>query len=1841
MNSRLHVEELEPRILYSADAAALLGVPAPLSQSLTQSLPAGSQHSVAFEAQLNQTSAREIVFVDARVPNAMRLVDEIVARRDAERMLDVVMLTEGDALVQIESVLGNEQNLRAIHIISHGSSGSLAIGDTVLDANELLRRRAAIAAWGQALCAEGDILLYGCDVAQGELGRSFIHTMADLTGADVAASHDLTGAAGQGGDWTLEENVGQVATQTLLSDPQTPVAWEGTLNLRPQGGETLVNTVIPGPSETAPTSGQSVALAANGSSVVVFTDYGSTGGDVFAQRYDAFGATIGGLIAVNTSTLNGQDYAAVAMAADGRFVVVWSDNGQDGDGLGIYARVFDASGSAVTSEFQVNAVSVGSQDSAAVAMANDGSFAVTFTSFQAGSNEIVVRRFAASGAAIGGDVMVNSTSLNEQLAPAIAMHTDGSFVVVWMSYADDDALPSYGIYGQRFSSTGVALGGEFLINTTTAFDQTSPTIGMDGAGKFTVAWGSDQQDADGSYGIFARQFDANGVALGSEFQIHTTTTSTQSDPSIAVRSDGQFVVTWESFGHDAPGTLGIYARRFDAAAASLGAEILVNSHTLGDQRWPSVAMVGNSVVIVWAGGSATDLDGGVSLQRFSIAGITVGPLVGSVTEAGGTATFTVVLTDAPSADVTLTILLPSTPLEFSVSATSLTFTSANWNNAQTVTVTGLDDSIVDGNRAFVVTLSAAVSVDTAYNGLNPANVAGVNLDDDVQSTIVVNTVNDVVDGDTSSLYALYANPGADLRISLREAMIAANNSPNGPGGEDRIHFNIADALVSGAHTINLTSALPALFQAVSINAATEPDWATASRPVVVLTGGGTVDRGLRLYAGSDGSSVRGLVIHGFVVNGIDIASSHGNTVTGNYVGTDQSGTNAVANQIGINVWNSNNTQIGLAGANQGNLISGNSSMGVYVGGGSTGTRIQANTIGLNAAGSAAIPNGRGVMIETANGSVVGGTTAAARNVISGNLASGVDLLNGAAGNSLLGNYIGTDASGLIAIGNEVGVNLSAAGVNAIGGGLAGERNVVAGNTRSELRIQNGGGDTVRGNFFGTDRTGNAALSVVSANAVDFANTAVGITFGGSSANQGNVVAGWFYSGPTASGGYVLEGNRFGIQASGTGFFGISGGVYIDSSNTRIGGTAAGAGNTIAGNTGGIFVRGFPTANVTGVSILGNSIYGNTLLGIDLQVGGTGVTGNDADDSDGGPNNAQNFPLLTSATVSGLSTTITGQLTSTPNTTFRVEFFASPSGHSSGHGEGQIFLGFVTVVTDSAGFASVDSTHGAISIPAGYVISATATVQISPGVFGDTSEFAANVVAVELNAAPVLDNSGTMLLSDIDEDAFVNTGVSVADLIASAGGDRITDSNLGAVEGIAVTGVDNTNGTWMFSIDAGTTWWSFAFRGVSTTGAGDASVVLLNDAARVRFSPATNYNGPAGNITFRAWDTTTGQPSGSFGIAIGATGGSTAFSVASETATLTVRPVNDAPVLTSVSLSVNDGQTVTLTPAQIGVTDPDSGSFTYSVTGLSGGIFQLASAPGNAISSFSSAQLAAGQVQFVDDGDELPPSFTLQASDGAASANLSNLLAATVTYTPVNDAPVLTSVTLSVNEGQTVTLTPAQIGVTDGVDSKFLIAGVASLPAPNSPQTAISSSIPEIRLPQRPLEINEPLRVQPDLPPTVQTRSTPSQAQRPSPVTTGSDLDLQVNFDVADFQFQNLQPLTLDLLSNGKAAARDGLGVEDDDRPVTREDGADEITIGEVAQAAGVALSAGMIWWALRAGGLLTGLLVSMPAWRHADLLAILPDDDEDLWDTDEDMEASRDEAALDSVLSGISSERGR
>jgi len=516
---------------------------------------------------------------------------------------------------------------------------------------------------------------------------------------------------------------------------------------------------------------------------------------------------------------------------------------------------------------------------------------------------------------------------------------------------------------------------------------------------------------------------------------------------------------------------------------------------------------------------------------------------------------------------------------------------------------------------------------------------------------------------------------------------------------------------------------------------------------IILPGAGVGLSGVSNNTIGGTAAGAGNVISGNINYGIEIRvnTATGNTVQGNFVGTNAGGDGAIPNRWdGIIINDSPGNTIGGTAAGARNVISGNGNFfvaaGVYIfDNDATGNVVQGNYIGSSQNGAADLGNfGDGVFIDRAPGNTIGGTTAAARNVLSGNGGRGVQIAGaGASGNLVRGNYIGTDASGALDLGNTGdGVFISGAPGNSVGGTAAGARNVISGNDQEGVQIYDTAatGNLVQGNYIGTDQTGTTGLG----NALDgvFINGSPNSTIGGTTAAARNVISD-NYIGVNISGsfstGNLVRGNYIGTDVAGTANLGnLFDGVRItgSASSNSVGGTASSAGNKIHYNGG----NGVRIDSGVGNAVLANSVHSNTELGIDLAFDGADT--NDPGDGDSGPNNKQNYPVVTAA-QSG-STYVQGTLNSTANTNFRLEFFSNPACDASGKGEGKTFLGATSATTNGSGnasFAAVFST----TAPLGEWATATAT---DPS--NSTSEFSA---CTQVTVATDTDGDGALNPSD--------------------------------------------------------------------------------------------------------------------------------------------------------------------------------------------------------------------------------------------------------------------------------------------------------------------------------------------------------------------------------------------------------------------------------------------------------------------------------------------------------------
>ena len=343
-------------------------------------------------------------------------------------------------------------------------------------------------------------------------------------------------------------------------------------------------------------------------------------------------------------------------------------------------------------------------------------------------------------------------------------------------------------------------------------------------------------------------------------------------------------------------------------------------------------------------------------------------------------------------------------------------------------------------------------------------------------------------------------------------------------------------------------------------------------------------------------------------------------------------------------------------------------------------------VGTNMAGTASVGNaGAGIAVSSSNNRI-GGRDRAQRNVISGNTGKGnlggVWIGDGAEGNIVQGNFIGSDATGIQALGNAGrGVAIHSGSNNFIGGALPGAGNLVVANRATGIRVISGTGNLIMGNWIGLNAAGQTFYGIWPDPGV--LSNARGVQL----RSNDNFVVNNIIASNTYDGVLIFDGDPTGnlIQGNILAYNGTSGvGAYYGHNNR----------------------------------ITRNSIFENGLIGIELGPHAIdGVTPNDPLDADGGSNNSQNYPTLTSATANGGSTGVVGVLNSAASTTYMVEFFASPSCDPTGFGEGQNFLNQVAMATNASGTASFNLAVGAA--PVGWFITSTAT---DPA--GNTSEFSA-------------------------------------------------------------------------------------------------------------------------------------------------------------------------------------------------------------------------------------------------------------------------------------------------------------------------------------------------------------------------------------------------------------------------------------------------------------------------------------------------------------------------------------
>jgi CSLREA domain-containing protein len=1464
------LDALEPRLLYSADITPLamaeptngpqVSVQAAYMQQIT---PLSAQQSapvdLAFVA--HQTVVPHQVFVvDLRVADAQTLLqglqlEQANARKLGEEFELLTVASNEDGIAKISGYLAEHQDVSALHIVSHGQNGMMLLGNQWLDNSAVRLRSADFSGWSNAFTANADILLYGCDFAQGIEGREAITALAKLTGADVAASVDTTANAAQGGNWSFEYTQGAVSADAKSLE-RAASEWRGRLasfvvtntnnsgagSLRSAinsangtagldqitfniaaplvGGAHTINllSALPDITDAVVIDGDTEpdAVALGRVTVELVGNASAFGG--LNLLAGASGSTVSGLAITNFSdgiTLEGNDITVrhnlIGLRADGATASGNTDAGIVVTGTGAVIGGTTAADRNVISGNLVDGIIVEGANAVIhgnyIGLGSDGETNVGNGSSGFGSgiyvNNIANIRIggAVTGAGnfiannresaiyIGGSLATGSTVFNNRIGVTVSglaagnglagiELASGAFgnVIGGIGFAQSNLIANSGI---RFASAGVLVGTTAGLGNTISGNRVyaSSSLGID-----TLNAGV---NVTGLPDISVVTSNGATTAIGGRFQGEANT---------------QYRI--EFFSNDS--VIGLDASGFGEGQNYIDS-FIVTTNALGLAIFDGTAafLTANLVPLgYWVSATATHLTSGTT-SEFS-AGKTVGaanivyssPGIIAVSESGTSASVNISLSMQPASDVNIPISISDTT-EGSISTALITFTSANWNVTQQVILTGVSDTLADGTISYSVVIGSPTSTDPVFNAMPGRTFTAVTIDVDTFNTIVVDTTADVSDGDTSSITALFANRGMDDFVSLREAIVAANNTPNASiNAPDHIAFNLTGPAVNGMRIIALSADLATITDRVVIDGASDPSYVNS--PTVRIDGGGLYS-GLELLSGSSNSTVNALAITGMVGAGISVRSD-GNTFTRNYIG--HTGLFAVAN-LGEGVYVTGTlNKIGLD--NAGNVISGNQGDNVLLSGSAAqNNTVVANFVGTNASGGNALVNGRSgiVLANTGSGNVIGGLSTASRNTVSGNGYFGIELIGTTTQNTIVqNNLIGTDSIGSMAVGNAAGgLRIwNGASNNLVGGGLGG-RNVISGNQGAGIQIDGvtfaSSNNSIEGNFIGVNASGslpigNSAEGIV----VGFA---LNTTIGGTTALKRNVISANGRTGIVLSAGAdytVIQGNYIGLDYTGFSAYaglGANGIAMSGATHTRIGGTAVGSGNVISGNTNapsdadGIYVNGgsdtliegnligfaadglTPRANYHGGVVFDNTsnatlggtdpraanTIANSPLGVIVASSSTNVAilGNRISNSSAipaidlssglnGDGLTLNDPLDIDMGANGLQNfpvLLSAQVVANG---FSISGSLNSEANKNYRIEffSSVYLGSLNVTTDGAGNAIFSNELIVATVTAGENITATATEVTGAVTFGGTSEFARNTVllspAVQVNVA---------------------------------------------------------------------------------------------------------------------------------------------------------------------------------------------------------------------------------------------------------------------------------------------------------------------------------------------------------------------------------------------------------------------------------------------------------------------------------------------------------------------------
>jgi predicted outer membrane repeat protein len=1502
---------------------------------------------------LNVNQSRSLLFIDAGVADAQTLIQAAAPGTEVH-----LLNPAQDAIQQITQTLLGREGIASLQILSHGASGGLQLGQDWLNAASLQSYASQFASWQSALTQEADILLYGCEVASGELGQAFVQILSQLTGADVAASDDLTG---QGGDWVLEVQTGSISTLNPLASDALQT-YGGTLDgaydwanaiggadfdegrgiAVDSSGNVHITGSFRGTVDFDPGAGTTNLISAGGADIFV-AKYTNAGNLIWAKRLDGANTDVGHGIAVdssgnvyttgyftgtadfdpsaNTATLTSAGdtdifVSSLSSTGDYRWAQRLGGTANDvGNGITV-----DSSGSVYTTGYFTGTADFDpSTNTANLTSSGDTDIFVSSLSASAGGY-LWARRLGGTDSDYGYGIALDSTG---------KVYTTGTFRGTvdfnpGAGTADLTSAGSFDVFVSSLTSTGDYLWAQRLGGTSSDFGY---AIAIDTSNNiYTTGYFAGNVDFDPGAST------ANLISAGGSDDIFISSLTSAGDYRWAQRfgsASGDY-----GFGIAVDSSSNVYTTGYftgtvdfdpstgttEFTSPNANSDVFISSLTsAGNYRW---AQRLGGVSGDFGNGIAVDSNGDVYTTGYFYGTADFDPGVGT---AERTSTDADIFVSSLTQSTTLTLTAGVTPVENTPTNGSFTLTVANPSATPLTVNYSIGGTAINGSD---YTLVAGAGI-TNLTATSFTLAAGVTT-----ATFIVQMVNDIqAEANETVQLSLAAGTGyiaptttpVTLTIGQND-FVVTNTNDNGEGSLRQAILN-ANA-ISGTDTITFAGTM-----------------ADATADIVTLTSG-ELFIGSNLTISSTGANL--LTING---NNASSVFSIGSSATVNFSGLtiingsrfEGGGIYNLGNLTVSSSTFSGNTARDTGGGiyNRGSLtvnsstfsnnIADDSGGGIFNRGSLTvnsstfssntakhdggGIQVFDGTANLthltltgNRADSDTNGDGDGGGISRLNGSVTIGSSIIASNTDdpSGNNRPDVsgDFID--SGNNLIGNSTGSTSFTTSTL-----VGTAATPINPLLSALGN----YGGPTQTHALLPGSRAINAGIGTSGSDQRGSAAVGTRDIGAFESRGFTIAATGGTpqsappSSAfatplvvtvtanNAAEPVAGGqvTYTAPASGASATLSSGTATIGATGNASVNATANNTLGSYTVNAGGNgiASPASFSLTNNNNAPVLNATPSPTLAAVNEDAGTPSGavGTLVSslVDFSPPASGL--NNVTDADTGAVTGIAITAANTANGSWFYSTDNGAnwtaLGAVSNTTARLlaadantRVYFQPTANYNGS------------ITNALTFRAWDQTSGTNGSTADTNTNGGTTAFSS---VTDTAAITVNAV----NDAPVLDATASPTLAAVNEDAGAPTGVvgtlvsSLVDLTPPADDlDNVTDSDAGAVTGIAITAADSTNGSWFYSTNNGTNWTA-----LGTVSNATARLLAADANTRVYFQPSANYNGTVTNaLTFRAWDQTSGTNGNTTDTS--SNGGTTAFSSVTDTVALTVNAVNDAPSFTA-------------------------------------------------------------------------------------------------------------------------------------------------------------------------------------------------------------------------------------------------------------------------------------------------------------------------------------------------------